>query len=163
MKIVKLARGSCVTDAEMLEEYVASNDGTFQNAIMDRLLELSDAGESIPQGYEDKKKEVELTLEGIDFGSGPEAEAPPLTLPDIHEDVINALRAGGFDTVEKILAADSERLLALPGFDQDTLDAVLVAARAEQAAATAAQPVEPVEPVEPAEPAEPVEPVEPEN
>ena len=105
---------------------------------------------------EDKKKEVELTLEGIDFGSGPEAEAPPLTLPDIHEDVINALRAGGFDTVEKILATDSEQLLALPGFDQDTLDAVLVAARAEQAA-TAAQPVEPVEP------AEPVEPVEPEN
>jgi N utilization substance protein A len=124
---------------------------------------------------EDKKKEVELTLEGIDFGSGPAPEARALALPDIHEDVLAALRSGGFDTVEKILAAESEQLLALPGFDQDTLDAVLAAARAEQAAHPPAEPAEPAEPVEPvepaapvdpgepAEPAEPVEPVEPEN
>jgi N utilization substance protein A len=109
---------------------------------------------------EDKKKEVELTLEGIDFGSGPEAEVRPLALPDIHEDVIAALRAGGFDTVEKILAAEAEHLLALPGFDQDTLDAVLTAARAEQTA-MASEPVETAEAVEPGEPGERAEPVEP--
>jgi N utilization substance protein A len=83
---------------------------------------------------EDKKKEVELQLEGIDFGDGSSTEVRPLSLPDIHEDVLAALRSGGFDTVEKILAATSEQLLALPGFDQDTLDAVLAAARAEQSA-----------------------------
>src|SRR6187399_2706060 len=82
---------------------------------------------------EDKKKEVELQLEGIDFGSGAEA-ARELTLPDIHEEVLAALRAGGFDTVEKVIEASPESLLALPGFDQDTLDAVVAAAKAEQAA-----------------------------
>src|SRR5690349_15570575 len=50
---------------------------------------------------EDKKKEVELQLEGIDFGSGVEA-AQALTLPDIHEEVLATMRAGGFDTVEKV-------------------------------------------------------------
>jgi N utilization substance protein A len=82
---------------------------------------------------EDKKKEVELQLQGIDFGSGAEATRV-LSLPDIHEEVLAALRAGGFDTVEKILAADTAALLALPGFDQDTIDAVVAAAKVEQAA-----------------------------
>jgi N utilization substance protein A len=114
---------------------------------------------------EDKKKEVELSLEGIDFGTGPGPETRALALPDIHQDVIAALRAGGFDSVDKILAADPAQLLALPGFDQDTLDAVLGAARAEQAAIeqanaeqAAAEPVEPLVPVEPVEPVEPVVP-----
>jgi len=83
---------------------------------------------------EDKRKEVEEQLAGIDFGSGAEA-ARPLTLPDIHEEVLAALRAGGFDTIEKVLAATTEDLLALPGFDQETVDAVLAAARAESSAA----------------------------
>src|SRR6187455_936861 len=91
---------------------------------------------------EDKKKEVEVQLEGIDFGSGAEA-AQELTLPDIHEEVLAALRAGGFDTVEKVIEANPESLLALPGFDQDTLDAVVAAAKAQQAADAAEVPAEP--------------------
>src|SRR6187549_1795410 len=83
---------------------------------------------------EDKKKEVELQLEGIDFGSGVEA-AQALTLPDIHEEVLAALRAGGFDTANKVLAAPAEQLLALPGFDQDTVDAVVAAAKTVQGGA----------------------------
>jgi N utilization substance protein A len=92
---------------------------------------------------EDKRKEVELQLQDIDFGSGVEAAAGPLSLPDIHEDVLAALRAGGFDTVDKVLAADVDQLLALPGFDQDTVDAVVAAARAEQAARPAHEAPEP--------------------
>ena len=95
---------------------------------------------------EDKRREVELQLQGIDFGSGVEAAAGPFTLPDIHEEVLAALRAGGFDTVDKVIAADPDALLALPGFDQETVDAVIAAAHAEQAAhPPAAEPGPPAE------------------
>jgi hypothetical protein len=53
--------------------------------------------------------------------------------------------------VEKVLEADPAALLALPGFDQDTIDAVVAAARTEQAAraasveASVAEPGEPVD------------------
>jgi N utilization substance protein A len=105
---------------------------------------------------EDKKKEVELTLEGIDFGAGGAAtEARVLQLPDIHEEVLAVLRTGGFDTVEKVLEATPEQLLALPGFDQDTIDAVVAAARTELANTNAAVPTGPDTPDAPAE--EPVE------
>jgi N utilization substance protein A len=97
---------------------------------------------------EDKKKEVELQLEGIDFGSGVEA-AKALALPDIHEEVLAALRAGGFDTVDKVLAATGEELLALPGFDQDTVDAVVAAAKTEKGGTDAAAPATDEAPQEP--------------
>jgi N utilization substance protein A len=105
---------------------------------------------------EDKRREVELQLQDIDFGSGVEASAGPFTLPDIHEEVLAALRAGGFDTVEKVLAADPAALLALPGFDQETVDAVLAAAQVEQAEQAARPPAaepeaEPESAVEPAD------------
>jgi N utilization substance protein A len=93
---------------------------------------------------EDKRKEVEAQLAGIDFGAGAEATRP-LVLPDIHEDVIAALKAAGYDTVEKVLDAGADNLATLPGFDADTVEAVLAAAAAqretdaaEQAAAEAA-------------------------
>ena len=82
---------------------------------------------------EEKRKEVELQLAGIDFGSGAEA-VQVLSLPDIHEDVLAALRAAGYDTVDKVLEANPVDLLALPGFDQETVDAVVAAAAAEKAA-----------------------------
>ena len=82
---------------------------------------------------EEKRKEVELQLAGIDFGSGAEA-VQVLSLPDIHEDVLAALRAAGYDTVDKVLDANPVDLLALPGFDQETVDAVVAAAAAEKAA-----------------------------
>jgi N utilization substance protein A len=80
---------------------------------------------------EDKKKEVEAQLAAIDFGGGAEAAAP-LTLPEIHVEVVAALRNAGYDTVEKILEAGAAKLAELPGFDADTVDAVLAAAQSER-------------------------------
>ena len=42
------------------------------------------------------------------------------------------VRAAGYDTVEKVLEAPPEQLLALPGFDGETVDAVFAAARSER-------------------------------
>ena len=69
----------------------------------------------------------------------------PLTLPDIHEDVLAALRAAGYDTVDKVLEARAEDLLALPGFDQETVDAVVAAAGLEKAAQPVAEPADAAE------------------
>jgi N utilization substance protein A len=81
---------------------------------------------------EEKRKEVEAQLAGLEFGGAAEA-ARPLVLPDIHDEVVAALRAGGYDTVEKVLEADPDALAALPGFDADTVEAVVAAARTQQA------------------------------
>ncbi|HET9371890.1 MAG TPA: transcription termination factor NusA [Vicinamibacterales bacterium] len=81
---------------------------------------------------EEKRKEVEAQLEGIDF-SGAEETVRPLSLAGIHVEVVNALKSGGFDTVDKILAAERDQLLALPDFDEDTVVAVLAAAEAQRA------------------------------
>ncbi len=86
---------------------------------------------------EDKKKEVELTLAGIEFGGAGEAAAP-LVLPEIHDEVVAALRNAGYDTVDKILEAPAEKLAELPGFDADTIEAVLAVAESERAARDAA-------------------------
>src|SRR6516164_10671939 len=53
---------------------------------------------------EDKKKEVEAQLAGLEFGGGAEVAAT-LELPEIHDEVVAALRNAGYDTVEKILEA----------------------------------------------------------
>ncbi len=82
---------------------------------------------------EERRKEVEAQLAGIDFGTGAEA-ARPLTLPDIHIEVVTTLTNAGYDTVEKILDASPETLAALPGFDAETVEAVRAAADAERAA-----------------------------
>jgi len=81
---------------------------------------------------EEKRKEVELQLAGIEFGDQT-VESRELTLPEIHEEVLAALRAGGFDTVEKLLAANPDELATLPGFDAETVEAVMAAARTQQA------------------------------
>ena len=98
---------------------------------------------------EDKKKEVEAQLAGIDFGEGAEAAAP-LTLPDIHVEVVAALRNAGYDTVEKILEAGAAKLAELPGFDPETVEAVLAAAENERAAQSqaAAEPEPPADAVD---------------
>jgi N utilization substance protein A len=83
---------------------------------------------------EDKKKEVEAQLAGIDFGGGVEAAAT-LELPEIHVEVVTALRNAGYDTVDKILEASTEKLAELPGFDAETVEAVLAAAQSQRAAA----------------------------
>ena len=76
---------------------------------------------------EDKKKEVELQLAGLDFGEAGEAAAP-LLLPEIHDEVISQLTAAGYTTATQVRDAGAEALGALPGFDADTVAAVLDAA-----------------------------------
>jgi N utilization substance protein A len=82
---------------------------------------------------EEKRKEVELQLAGINFGDGIEATGE-LKLPGIHDEVVAVLKTAGYDTIEKILEAGAEHLAGVPGFDQETIDAVLAAADAERAA-----------------------------
>ena len=48
-------------------------------------------------------------------------------------EVVAVLRAAGYDTVEKVLAADPEQLVGLPGFDQETVYAVMAAAKVQAA------------------------------
>jgi N utilization substance protein A len=86
---------------------------------------------------EEKRKEVEAQLAGIDFGEGT-VESHTLSLPDIHDEVVAVLRAGGYDTVEKLLEADDETLASLPGFDAETVEAVKTAARQQLESVTAA-------------------------
>ncbi len=83
---------------------------------------------------EDKKKEVELQLAGLEFGDATEAEAP-LALPGIHNEVVSVLQAAGYTTVEKIRATGADTLAALPGFDAETVAVVLEAAARADAAA----------------------------
>ena len=77
---------------------------------------------------EEKRKEVEAQLAGIEFGDANQ-ETKPLSLPDIHDEVVAVLKAAGYDTVDKLLDAPQENLLALQGFDAETVEAVLAAAR----------------------------------
>jgi N utilization substance protein A len=86
---------------------------------------------------EEKRKEVELQLAGIDFGDAA-VESHELSLPGIHDEVVAVLRAAGFDTVEKLLEADDETLGGLQGFDAETVEAVKVAARTQMEAANEA-------------------------
>jgi N utilization substance protein A len=86
---------------------------------------------------EDKKKEVELQLAGLEF-SGPAEAAAPLVLPEIHDEVVATLRNAGYDTVDKVIDAGAQTLGALQGFDADTVEAVLVAAESVRAARDAA-------------------------
>jgi N utilization substance protein A len=82
---------------------------------------------------EEKKKEVEAQLEGLEFGSVVE-EVPALVLPEIHDEVVAALKNAGYTTVPKILEAGPEALAAIEGFDKETVDAVLAAANQVQGA-----------------------------
>jgi N utilization substance protein A len=82
---------------------------------------------------EEKRKEVEAQLSGINFGDGIEATGE-LKLPGIHDEVVAVLKTAGYDTIDKILEAGAEQLTGVPGFDQETVDAVLAAADGERAA-----------------------------
>jgi N utilization substance protein A len=104
---------------------------------------------------EEKRKEVEAQLAGIDFGSGSET-AGPLVLPGIHDEVVAQLRAAGYDTIDKVLDGSPEEIAALPNFDAETVEAVRAAAESERATRdAAAAPAESAESAESAETAEP--------
>ncbi len=104
---------------------------------------------------EDKKKEVELQLEGLEFSSA-DAEAQPLILPEIHDEVVAAIKSAGYDSLDKIIDAGADALLQIEGFDQETVDAVLAVAQVEKtkqdAARAAAAEAEPAPATETAEP-----------
>jgi N utilization substance protein A len=102
---------------------------------------------------EEKRKEVEVQLAGIHFGDGIE-ETGVLVLPGIHDEVVAVLRSGGYDSIDKILAAGADALGALPGFDAETIDAVIATATEEKARAAAAAERAAEEPAAGDEPAE---------
>ena len=92
---------------------------------------------------EEKRKEVELQLEGLempgeDVETG-EEPAPVLSLPDIHDEIVGTLREAGYTSADMVLAASIEDLMTLPGIDEATAESVLAAARAEVDAAEAAR------------------------
>jgi N utilization substance protein A len=105
---------------------------------------------------EDKRKEVEAQLTGFDavLGEGEgEGETAPaadvvdtgvLVLPDIHDEVVAALQQGGYRSAAALVEADRAALASL-GLDDETLDAVVAAARAEIERAAAETPAEGVE------------------
>jgi N utilization substance protein A len=86
---------------------------------------------------EEKRKEVEEQLSGIEFGGAEEA-AGPLVLPGIHDEVVTALRHAGYDTLDKVLEAGADALGAVEGFDAETVEAVMASAEGERAAREAA-------------------------
>ncbi len=76
---------------------------------------------------EEKRKEVEAQLEGLNFGEVVE-DAPALMLPEIHDEVVTALKHAGYTSASQILEAGADALKGIEGFDQETVDAVLAAA-----------------------------------
>jgi len=80
---------------------------------------------------EERRKEVEATLAGIEFGGAGET-AQALSLPGIHVEVVSALKNAGYDTADRILDENPETLAALPGFDAETVEAVRAAAAVER-------------------------------
>jgi N utilization substance protein A len=130
----KVQRVSIVDDAERVMEVVVE-DKQLSLAIGKKgqnvRLAAKLTGWKIDiKSEEEKRKEVEAQLEGLDFAP----PAPPLTLPGIHEEVVTALEQAGLDTNEKILNTTVEQLAALEGFDVETAEAVLASARESQAA-----------------------------
>jgi N utilization substance protein A len=91
---------------------------------------------------EEKRKEVELQFEGFEAPDGGEAVDGEglLSLPDIHDEVVAALRGAGYQSAAQVVAAGPEALVAC-GLDEETVQAVLDSARAvvEPEAAEAAE------------------------
>jgi N utilization substance protein A len=128
----KVQRVSIVDDAERVMEVIVE-DKQLSLAIGKKgqnvRLAAKLTGWKIDiKSEEEKRKEVEAQLEGLDFT----APAPPLTLAGIHDEVVTALQQAGFDTNEKILGASIEQLASLEGFDTETAEAVMAAARESQ-------------------------------
>jgi N utilization substance protein A len=130
----KVQRVTIVDDAEMVMEVVVE-DKQLSLAIGKKgqnvRLAAKLTGWRIDiKSEEEKRKEVEAQFEGFEGDPGfGVVEAGPLTLPDIHDEVVAVLRQAGFAAPEAVTAAGREGLQAL-GFDEETIDAVLEAASA---------------------------------
>ncbi len=138
----KVQRVSVVDDAERVMEVIVE-DKQLSLAIGKKgqnvRLAAKLTGWKIDiKSEEEKRKEVEAQLEGLDFSSPSE----PLSLPGIHVEVVAALQQAGYDSNEKIINAPLEELAALQGFDIETAEAVVAAAREATEAAASSQPGE---------------------
>jgi N utilization substance protein A len=104
---------------------------------------------------EEKRKEVEVEFMGFDAAQGEVANTGEgegegaaeavnvgaLVLPDIHDEVVAALQQGGYQSAASVVEADRAALAAL-GLDDETVDAVVAAARAVTESAAAETPAE---------------------
>ena len=138
----KVQRVSIVDDAERVMEVIVE-DKQLSLAIGKKgqnvRLAAKLTGWKIDiKSEEEKRKEVEAQLEGLEFA----APAAPLELPGIHDEVVAILKQAGYDTPEKILEASVEHLAGLEGFDAETAEAVIAAAREAQESAQPATPAE---------------------
>jgi N utilization substance protein A len=90
---------------------------------------------------EEKRKEVEAQLEGLEMPGEAdepgEPAAPTLVLPDIHDEIVASLIEAGYESAEMVAAASVEALMEVPGIDDATAESVLAAAAAEVEAAAA--------------------------
>jgi N utilization substance protein A len=84
---------------------------------------------------EEKRREVEAQLEGLDVSGtgeeGTEGEVPVLILPDIHDEIVESLRQAGYQSAEMVAEASVEALVQVPSIDEATAETVLEAARAQ--------------------------------
>ncbi len=109
---------------------------------------------------EEKRREVEVQFMDLEGDAAAQAEgttvpADVLELPGIHDEVVAALRQAGLTTTAGVAASTLESLVEL-GFDQETGEAVLAAAKTRMEEREAAEAAEAAE--EPAAPeAEPEE------
>ena len=90
---------------------------------------------------EEKRREVEAQLLGLEGPVEEEAEAVALALPGIHDEVVAQVQEAGYTTAQSVIDGGIEGLIA-HGLDEETAQAVLEAAqavRAEEAAAAEAQ------------------------
>jgi N utilization substance protein A len=141
----KVQRVSIVDDAERVMEVIVE-DKQLSLAIGKKgqnvRLAAKLTGWKIDiKSEEEKRKEVEAQLEGLDFA----APAPDLSLPGIHDEVVAALKQAGYDTTDKILNTPADQIAALDGFDAETAEAVIAAARELQSSAEPADAEQPAE------------------
>ena len=73
---------------------------------------------------EEKRREVEAHFAELDFGG-----SRWLNLPGIADEVVETLRGAGFESNEKIIAADVADLTAIEGLDDETATAVKAVAQ----------------------------------
>jgi N utilization substance protein A len=81
---------------------------------------------------EEKRREVEAQLLGLEGPVEQEAELAPLVLPGIHDEVVAQVQDAGYGTAQSVLDAGVEGLIG-HGLDEETAQAVLEAAQAVRA------------------------------
>ncbi len=81
---------------------------------------------------EEKRREVEAQLLGLESPVEQPVELPPLALPGIHDEVVAQVRDAGYATAQAVLDGGLEGLTA-HGLDEETAQAVLESAQSVRA------------------------------